>query len=268
MTNNNNVGIGNTNPVERLDVTGNIRASGIVYWGNSFTRTETRDNAGLQGDAGARSGFFETSAPSPAANWYPGASSWQHLLDVRHSNNSNNYALQIAGSFFDQRLWFRKTNNNPAQQWTEIASANTSPPIGSIIAWNKNGGGVPALPVGWVECNGQTLSDAQSPLNGQVIPNLNSGANSTFGGTTNVGRYLRGSTTSGAFQQDVLPNFEINQSNVNQGTQQGTVANDGSNNNFSDWLRNYYLDDSIRWRYNNREVRPLSYTVVWIMRVR
>jgi hypothetical protein len=78
MTNNNLVGIGTTGPGEQLHVTGNIRADGIVYWGNSLVRTETRDNAGLQGNAGARSGFFETSAPSPAANWYPGANNWQH----------------------------------------------------------------------------------------------------------------------------------------------------------------------------------------------
>ncbi|HPD23730.1 MAG TPA: hypothetical protein PK285_04925, partial [Bacteroidales bacterium] len=119
------VGINNAAPGEILDVTGNIRASGIAYWGNAGVRTETRDNAGLQGDAGARSGFFETSAPSPAANWPSGASSWWHLLDVRHSNNSNNYAMQFAGSFFDQRLFFRKTNNNPAQPWSEIVTTNT-----------------------------------------------------------------------------------------------------------------------------------------------
>jgi hypothetical protein len=141
-------------------------------------------------------------------------------------------------------------------------------PVGSIIAWNKNGGGVPALPAGWVECNGQVLADGESPLNGQTIPNLNAGANSTYGGTTNVGRYLRGATTSGAFQADFLPSLQIEQSGTNQGTGAGSVANNGSTNTYSGWLRNYYLDDSIRWRYTDREVRPLSYTVVWIMRVK
>ena len=67
----------------------------------------------------------------------------------------------------------------------------TTPPIGGVIAWLKSLTGVPAtLPSGWVECNGQTLSDSDSPLNGQVIPNLNASG----GGTQ---RFLRGATTSG-----------------------------------------------------------------------
>lgn len=59
-------------------------------------------------------------------------------------------------------------------------------PIGGISSWLKNMAGVPALPAEWVECNGQTLSDANSPLNGQVIPDLN-GDN----------RFLRGNSSSG-----------------------------------------------------------------------
>lgn len=128
-----NIGIGNTGPAEKLDVTGNIKASGIVYWGNGLVRTETRDNAGLRGDAGARSGFFETSTPT---NYYSGASSWQHLIDVRHSNNSNNYAMQFAGSFFDQKLYFRKTNDNAATAWSEVALGGAN---GPNSAWSLSG---------------------------------------------------------------------------------------------------------------------------------
>ena len=89
-----------------------------VGWGNAATRTQTKNDAGAIGTA--KSGFYETSVPSPAANWYPGASSWQHLLDVRHSNTGNNYSMQIAGSFFDQNFWVRKTNNNGAQPWSKM----------------------------------------------------------------------------------------------------------------------------------------------------
>jgi len=67
---------------------------------------------------------------------------------------------------------------------------NNTPPIGTILAWAKNLTGVPSLLNNWVECNGQVLSDAESPLNGQTIPNLNGS-----GGTQ---RFLRGSTTSGS----------------------------------------------------------------------
>lgn len=63
-------------------------------------------------------------------------------------------------------------------------------PIGGVIHWLKSFTGVPSLPAGFVECNGQVLSDVASPLNGQTIPNLNASG----GGTQ---RFLRGSTTSG-----------------------------------------------------------------------
>lgn len=117
---NGRVGIGTTTPAYTLTVP---TASTFGYGNGTATyssRTETRANAGLQGNAGAQSGFFETDVPAPAANWYPGASSWQHLIDVRHSNDGNNYAMQLAGSFFDQNLWFRKTNNNAATAWSRI----------------------------------------------------------------------------------------------------------------------------------------------------
>lgn len=81
--------------------------------------TTTRDNAGLRGDAGAVSGFFQTFNP---LNYPSGAREWWHLLDVRHSNPANNYAMQFSGSFFDQNLWFRKTNQNPAQPWVRVVT--------------------------------------------------------------------------------------------------------------------------------------------------
>jgi hypothetical protein len=63
-------------------------------------------------------------------------------------------------------------------------------PVGGVIAWLKNLTGTPSIPSGFVECNGQTLSDAGSAYNGQVIPNLNAS-----GGVTK--RFLRGHTSSG-----------------------------------------------------------------------
>lgn len=62
-------------------------------------------------------------------------------------------------------------------------------PVGGIVAWHKSFPNTPALPVQFVECNGQTLSDGDSPYNGQVIPDLNGD-----------GRFLRGSATSGTNQ--------------------------------------------------------------------
>jgi hypothetical protein len=117
------IGINDASPDEALSVsgnvsaTGNIGAAGAVFYGNGATRTETRNDAGA---AGGRSGFFETQEP---INFYPGAASWQHLFEVRHSNSDANYALQLGGSFFDQDLWFRKTNNSGATGWSQLTGA-------------------------------------------------------------------------------------------------------------------------------------------------
>jgi microcystin-dependent protein len=72
-----------------------------------------------------------------------------------------------------------------------VANANFNkavlPPIGCVLSWLKTLTGCPALPDGFVECNGQTLDDADSPFDGVTIPDLN-------GGTY---RMLRGASTSG-----------------------------------------------------------------------
>ncbi|MFH2141605.1 MAG: hypothetical protein ABIJ97_04225 [Bacteroidota bacterium] len=116
---------------------------GKVGYGNSAVRTETRDDAGLQGNAGAQSGFYETSAPAPAADWPVGAASWWHLIDCRHSNNGNNYAMQFAGSFFDQNLYFRKTNSLATQPWVQVlTTANGvvgSGTLNYVPKWTPNG---------------------------------------------------------------------------------------------------------------------------------
>jgi hypothetical protein len=67
-------------------------------------------------------------------------------------------------------------------------------PVGVIVPWHKSMTNVPVLPPQWVECNGQTISDAQSPMNGQAVPNLNG---QVYAGGR--GYYLRGGTTSGNF---------------------------------------------------------------------
>jgi hypothetical protein len=110
----------------------------LPLWGDGLSRSETRDNAGLRGDAGARSGFYQTASP---VNYYAGASGWQHLIDVRHSNAANNFALQIAGSFFDQNLYFRKTNDNPSQAWSQIIAANPSGNVTVPGTIRSNSGG-------------------------------------------------------------------------------------------------------------------------------
>lgn len=71
------------------------------------------------------------------------------------------------------------------------AAGPVSVPTGAILAWAKSMTNTPALPVGWLECNGQVVEDEASPYYGQTLPDLNS----TEG---DGGRFLRGGPASGA----------------------------------------------------------------------
>lgn len=79
----------------------------------------------------------------------------------------------------------------PGDNWTATdfndTIDETMPPIGSLLTWAKNFTGVPAsLPLGWLECDGSVISDSDSPLNGQTLPDFQTAYT-----------YMRGNTTSG-----------------------------------------------------------------------
>jgi len=90
-------------------------------------------------------------------------------------------------------------------RWQEVGGD----PIGAIEAFHKSMVATPALPWGWVECNGQVLADAESPYNGQTMPLLNAN-----------GQFLRGSTVSGVMQTE----------SVGSHSHTGATTIDGSHN--------------------------------------
>ncbi len=102
--------------------------SSTLNYGSNGSRTFSKVDAGA---SASQSGFFETASPT---NYYSGASSWQHLIEARHSNNSNNYAMQIAGSFFDQDFYGRKTNNSATTAWKKFAMHDTDVSFGAITS--------------------------------------------------------------------------------------------------------------------------------------
>lgn len=82
-------------------------------------------------------------------------------------------------------------NENFTALQTETAK---KPPIGSIVAWHRDFVGTPSIPDGWVECNGQVLSDPSSPYDGLTLPDLN-----------NQARFLRGTAgTSGSLEASAI----------------------------------------------------------------
>lgn len=126
----------------------------------------------------------------------------------------------------------------------------TTPPIGGIIAWLKSFTGVPAtLPAGWVECDGSVLSDADSPLNGETIPDLN-GDN----------RFLRGNSTSGSTGGA--------ETMAHTHTYQGSGLNDAGGGAHNDSFNSGTDAVHTSSAASNTENRPPFYTVVWIIRIK
>jgi len=80
-------------------------------------------------------------------------------------------------------------------------------PIGAIVAWLKTFTNTPALPFGWVECNGQVLSDADSVYDGQTLPSLNATNNFLRGNATSGGT---GGTASSAHSHSLTPTGAYN----------------------------------------------------------
>jgi len=155
-------------------------------------------------------------------------------------------------------------------QWQAVGGGGgAGVPIGTIVAWHKSATGTPALPAGWVECNGQRLNDAGSPYNGQTLPNLNTAAG--YGG----GRFLRGGTTSGAMQDGTL---HLRISGHAPGlpwaylpSQQANGQSDMDSSVGPVVPMNTFQAANTNTGWNQQVLfasRPVNMSVVWIMRVK
>lgn len=139
-------------------------------------------------------------------------------------------------------------------------------PIGGIVSWLKNFTGVPNLAEGWVECDGSTIADALSPLNGQTLPNLNGNNNFLRGNSTSGG-------TGGATTQE--PNLG---KGISAGVDNAVTTNKQMTSSIggADFLaadvdrsggtgvEHFFVEN----RTEPFSIEPPYYEVVWIMRVR
>lgn len=83
----------------------------------STTQTTTQNDITQRTD----SGYFQGQFGNKATGWPEDTNSWQHLISSTHDNAGNYYAMQMAGSFFDNDHFFvRKTNGNGAAGWREL----------------------------------------------------------------------------------------------------------------------------------------------------
>jgi hypothetical protein len=130
-------------------------------------------------------------------------------------------------------------------------AAGISVPVGGVCAWMKDLSGVPALPSEFVECNGQVLSDAGSPLNGVTIPNLN-------GASGGAQRFLRGASVSGGTGGNEWHSHQMQDLDGDHGhfTSVSTSSND-----VNALVPGTYITQ-------DGDSLPSYYDVVWVMRVK
>jgi hypothetical protein len=117
---------------------------------------------------------------------------------------------------FSRRKMKPNSNDGVFQRTVNALAVSTGVvPVGGVIPWFKDLPGVPALPFNFVECNGQFLSDAASPLDGQLLPDINTGAQ----------RFIRGGLSSGTVGG--ISDFATAQAdNAGVGTAQNFVTTD------------------------------------------
>jgi len=129
----------------------------------------------------------------------------------------------------------------------------------------------------WVECNGQTLADSDSPFNGLVVPNLNgdpAGANSP-NMTTKEQCFLKGGLTSGTGQYHQFQNhFHSDEQSITlDAVAGGSFAKyvpDAWNGGATAYLTignpvSNGVDTPLR---AGADTHPTNMTVVWIMKVK
>lgn len=120
---------------------------------------------------------------------------------------------------------------------TKISSVGMVP-VGAVVAYLKSYTNAPTLPAQYVECNGQTLSDAESVFNSQTIPDLN-------GALDTIQKFLRGATTSGGTGGSDSNCHSVSTVEVSVGTGLQVVCS----------------VDSV-------DGKPPFYEVVWVMRIK
>jgi hypothetical protein len=70
------------------------------------------------------SGFYETNKADTGNGWPESTGTWYHMLSNTHSNTNNYNALQFAADYYKQKVFFRSTNNNGKQAWSELWHTN------------------------------------------------------------------------------------------------------------------------------------------------
>jgi hypothetical protein len=149
--------------------------------------------------------------------------------------------ISISSSYALSASWAPGGGSSVSASWASSSLGDV--PVGCVVAWLQNLSGTPALPSNFVQCNGQTITDPQSPYSGSTISNLN-------GSGAQTQRFLRGSTTSGGTGgSDTNTHYHNITFNQNAAGSSPCSANGSTDN-------------------TTISILPSYYEVVWVLRIK
>ncbi len=207
-----------------------------------------------------------------------GSSDLQNQIDANNLNlqsqvDANNLNLQSQVDANNENL------QDQVDAMTERIDVLTTlmAPVGSIVAWHKNLGGVD-IPAGWMECDGRAISVSGSPYKGSKTPNLNGKYGNKI--EYKYGSFLRGHTKSGYFTNDTtaLNGIDMRDNGAHfhsyktYNDPDKNVGGEGGPDGFS-WTDSKSVNTSEDGDHSHTlygagtETAPVNMTVVWIMRV-
>ncbi len=149
-------------------------------------------------------------------------------------------------------------------------NASGTSPIGSITAWHRDFENTPPLPEGWVQCDGQVLDDPSSPYHGKTIPNLNSPPSTDNSG----GFFLRGAPGSGQLQIDQMQGHyhwgpdDVILIDYKGSCNQWLPGSGGAGIDGKEMIEGPRNDGRNGEPRTGKETRPVSFSVIWIMRIK
>lgn len=129
-------------------------------------------------------------------------------------------------------------------------------PIGAIVAWLHDFAGVPSLPPEYWLCDGSSISDSESLLNGATTPNLNGNKN-----------FLRGNVTSGGTSGAANHSHTVDAHHHDVTPASGSLC-DGSGSAHSIALPSTVASSDANPGTDVQSNIPPSYDVVWVIRIK
>lgn len=233
----------------------NFVANEHIDWTNASQNLKTSGKVGI-GINDTQQASLHIKASTIAAQSAPLKFNQGSLMSTPEAG-----AFEFAGS--GDKLYFTITTG-PTRKEVAFTDAYGMVPIGSIIAWTDNITGTPALPSSFKLCDGSTISDSESPMNGQTLPDLNGDE-----------RFLRGSGTSGTTQADafqghrhtVINNYVPLRSD-GAGGNTHTAGTATAVVNASDFVGDPRTDGTNGTPRTASETRPINMSVKWVMRIK